>query len=145
MAICLVPGCPNIVERGRCDAHAKDVRQHQRRHHSGIPGVNYGRRWRQHVRPRVWAKDPHCADCGRLLRLCEAEIEHETSHEGDYDLFWDETNMRVRCKPCHSAKTAREVGFAQAQTGGAVEKFGDASTGGRARIGKPSLRVGESS
>jgi 5-methylcytosine-specific restriction protein A len=38
------------------------------------------------------------------------EVDHKVPHRGDQDLFWDTSNWQSLCKPCHSAKTAREDG-----------------------------------
>ncbi|WP_226998642.1 HNH endonuclease [Tardibacter chloracetimidivorans] len=51
------------------------------------------------------------ADAGSILPLLEAD--HLLSIEERPDLRLDKGNLRVRCKPCHSRRTAREQGFAR--------------------------------
>lgn len=144
MAICLVPGCPVIVDKGRCPAHARPVRQHERRYYSGISGLNYGRRWRR-LRPLAWSRHPYCADCGVLLQLRDAEIDHVVPHRGDPELFWDETNLTARCKPCHSRKTAIELNAACATDaiGGGDPKSSDVRLESAARTDFPVYKSGD--
>jgi 5-methylcytosine-specific restriction protein A len=98
--------CPNTVSEGPyCAEHQAPARHYQRRHYSTTPGVNYGRKWGM-ARLRFLAEHPYCVDCGSAIHL---EVDHDTPHEGDAELFWDQSNWRTRCKPCHSAKTQRET------------------------------------
>ena len=111
LRVCLQPGCPELVPSGRCPTHAKAVQQRYKRHVTSTPGVNYGRRWRK-LREVVWAESPFCVDCGLLVPLSSAQLDHRTPHEGSPALFWSRANIQVMCGPCHSRKTAREVGIA---------------------------------
>lgn len=72
-------------------------------------------RWKL-TRRAVLLRDLFCVDC-------KTEPSTECDHEvparayilqrgGDVEAFFDPCNLRGRCKACHSAKTAREVGFA---------------------------------
>ena len=112
-SVCLEPRCPNLATvRGRCAEHQASKRVLERRHYTGIPGVNYGRRWRV-SRELYLATHPFCVEChkaGRRL-VAATQLDHITPHEGDYALFWDESNWQGLCESCHSAKTAREVGL----------------------------------
>jgi 5-methylcytosine-specific restriction protein A len=113
IGFCSVPGC-SARARGRCPAHQAPVRQQQRRHYTGIPGVHYGRRWRA-ARDRFLAAHPFCIDCqaeGNPLGLAN-EVDHDPPHHGNYEAFHDVSTWRPRCKSHHSRKTAREVGFGQ--------------------------------
>lgn len=62
----------------------------------------------QERRLRVWSKDPHCVDCGNLTRYPDGfELDHEVALvNGGADT---EENSRVRCLPCHAAKTRRDM------------------------------------
>lgn len=119
---CAEPGCSAKGTSERCATHARAKRTHERRYFQGstvqvdtgryLPPVNYGRRW-QHAAKQFLARNRFCIDCqaeGNRLGLA-TEVDHEEPHRGDPTLFWDETNWRPRCKPHHSQKTAREVGF----------------------------------
>ena len=72
--------------------------------------TNQQRRW------RLWQKDPHCVDCGRL---CDHPSGYELDHEIPLELGGPdiESNLRIRCvwwdeqgrkQGCHEAKTQRE-------------------------------------
>ena len=57
--------------------------------------------------------------CRKCLRAFSTEADHVIparlwvkQHGGDLSTFFDESNLKGLCKPCHSAKTAREVGWA---------------------------------
>lgn len=73
-------------------------------------GANQSRRW------RLWKKDPHCVDCGRLC-------DHPSGYELDHEIPLEqggtehESNLKIRCvwwdvdgtkRGCHEAKTQRE-------------------------------------
>lgn len=105
LRFCSAPNCNARVPNGRCAQHASAQRQHHRRyqHHDD---VNYGRPWQREAK-RFLAQHPLCVDCGKLA----TDVDHVIPHRGDKALFMDETNWAPRCKSCHSAKTAREVGF----------------------------------
>ncbi|MDF3810082.1 MULTISPECIES: HNH endonuclease signature motif containing protein [Rhodopseudomonas] len=50
-----------------------------------------------------------CVKCGAAGRL---EVDHIKSVRLAPDLAFDLANLQTLCKPCHSAKTKIEVGFA---------------------------------
>jgi 5-methylcytosine-specific restriction protein A len=106
---CSVPGCPHRAQ-GRCAEHQQVRRLVVRRHYTGIPGVNYGRKWQREAK-RFKAMHPWCVLCPPSRRSLATVVDHVIPHRGDYDLFWDESNWAPACAPCHSAKTAREVGW----------------------------------
>ena len=105
---CAQSGCPNLQP---CDLHAVEQKARHSRFYVGQQGVNYGTRWKK-LRALFLQKHPVCVDCqAEGLTKLATEVDHEIPHRGDYALFWDESNWRPRCKPHHSAKTAKEVGF----------------------------------
>ena len=68
----------------------------------------YGPRWRR-ARAAYLARHPLCVPCKAAGRLVSATVvDHVVPHRGDPVLFWDESNWRGLCKPCHDAKTERE-------------------------------------
>ncbi|MEQ8409115.1 MAG: HNH endonuclease [Gammaproteobacteria bacterium] len=70
----------------------------------------YNYRW-QKASKAFLVSNPFCIDCEAQGKLEPAtETDHEIPHRGDLKLFWDKSNWRPRCKPCHSRKTAREDG-----------------------------------
>ena len=60
-------------------------------------------------RLRVWSRDPHCTDCGELTSYPHGfELDHDVALvNGGSDT---EANCKVRCLPCHEAKTRRDLG-----------------------------------
>lgn len=63
-------------------------------------------------RLRIWAQDPHCADCRQLVDYPDGfELDHEVALvNGGADT---DDNCRVRCHACHEAKTARDLAAAR--------------------------------
>lgn len=77
----------------------------------------YDARWNK-ARKMYLDDHPLCADPnvrhgGRPVAA--TVVDHIVPHDGDYERFWDESNWRALCKPCHDRKTARER---QAKRGG---------------------------
>ena len=63
--------------------------------------------WRDQIRPQKLRRDPLCEDCLEVgLTVIATEVDHVDGDE------WNnaDENHRSLCKPCHSAKTARENG-----------------------------------
>lgn len=70
----------------------------------------YGYKWQQ-ARQGFLARHPLCVTCSaRSIVRAATEVDHRVPHKGDMNLFWDRDNWQSLCKPCHSAKTAREDG-----------------------------------
>ena len=69
----------------------------------------YDRAWRR-LRLQVLAEEPLCRECAARGRTTPAiEVDHV---DGD---AWNRArgNLRPLCKPCHSARTARDQAFAR--------------------------------
>ena len=108
LQVCNHGSCPRLTAGAYCQDHQPAARRHERRHYTGIPGVNYGRRW-QAARARYLAEQPWCVTCAAVgVRTLATDLDHIVPHEGDHDLFWDETNWQGLCEAHHGAKTARE-------------------------------------
>lgn len=59
-------------------------------------------RWRK-ARASFLADHPLCNLCAKIGRDTAASIvDHIRPHEGDYNLFWDQTNWQSLCPTCHS-------------------------------------------
>jgi len=87
--------------RIRCEEHKREARA---RH------ALYGRRW-QRERLQFLREHPLCVDCKREGRIVGATVvDHYIAHRGDVKLFWDKSNWRESCKPCHDRKTALHDG-----------------------------------
>lgn len=100
---CAEPGCPNVVERGRC-------RDHNR-------AIVYDRSWRKASRVflaefplcgmRPGGRAPVMSQCHeRGITTAATQTDHVAPHGGDMRKFWDrEGNWQALCRPCHAAKT----------------------------------------
>jgi 5-methylcytosine-specific restriction endonuclease McrA len=93
MPVCLTPGCPNLVPRGRCATCAP---------HRAKPATDsrYGsQRWRDYTRNRL-AQFPFCHWCGKLARVTDhIEPVAVAPHR-----FWDESNHVSACWSCNRAR-----------------------------------------
>lgn len=70
----------------------------------------YGARWRA-ARVVFLSAHPKCWYCEQLGRLSAATVvDHFEPHKGDQQLFWDESNWRAACAPCHNSRTASHDG-----------------------------------
>lgn len=113
LRVCSVPGCSQRTPKGKCAEHQRTTRLHERRHYTGIPGVNYGRKWRK-ARERFIAEHPLCVRCqARGIVTPSDVVNHIVPHNGDPVLFWDESNWESLCFSDHNAETAKQVGFRQ--------------------------------
>ena len=121
---CSAPGCPALVGRGRCSAHARQVDRQR-----GTPAERgYGGRWRR-VSLAFLARNPLCGmrDAGTPETqdsLCLAEgwataatlTDHIVPATGpDDSRFFDESNYQALCEACHNAKRQREAMGGQVQ------------------------------
>lgn len=113
--VCSVKGCPNLTP---CAQHEAEARARERRFHDvDAGGISYGSRWKR-LRADFLARHMLCVDCqaeGRVTRA--TEVDHEVPHRGDRELFWNQKNWTPRCKPHHSAKTAKESWFSGSNRG----------------------------
>lgn len=96
------PRCPKLVHGGGpCPAHArKRERERGTAHQRG-----YGARWRRY-RLQFLREHPLCTLCSTETHPVPATVvDHIRDHKGDQDLFWDASNHRALCTPCHNART----------------------------------------
>jgi 5-methylcytosine-specific restriction protein A len=108
---CAHPGCATLVDRRRCPAHTRQLRLEQEARRETSHRRGYDRRWAK-ARAVFLTRHPLCAACySKGLITAAAEVDHVVPHRGDPALFWDPGNWQALCKPCHSAKTARERGW----------------------------------
>lgn len=102
---CSYPGCPTLVESGRCDAHKavsgwKRDKERQRLYDSA--------RWRR-FRKAYLASHPFCVECMRIDITTPSEhVDHVTPHRGDPVKFW-QGPFQALCASCHSRKTLKEM------------------------------------
>lgn len=117
MRVCIEPGCPTLVERGRCEScEALSVRSRRKQSDARRPsarGRGYDRRW-ERTRAAYLREHPICEDeAGCIEPATEVDHLDDLGPLGPRGHDWD--NLRARCKPCHSRRTARDrpAGWAQ--------------------------------
>lgn len=99
---CTQPGCRALVRGApRCVEHQR--KREQERGTSTQRG--YDSRWRK-ARLAYLKRHPLCVLCSERGRIVPAGVvDHIRDHKGDRRLFWDSTNWRALCAPCHNART----------------------------------------
>lgn len=109
---CRYPGCPAVLPRsGYCQTHQREEYRQQDRQRLSSRERGYDSTWQRESRAYL-AENPLCATCQAEGWVTAATIvDHVKPHHGNQQLFWDRSNWRSSCKPCHDAKTARESAF----------------------------------
>lgn len=104
---CSEPGCPVLVQSGRCQLHASRAARLQHEMYRKVHRWYVSRRW-QRLRVQVLQDEPFCRACRRAGRkTLTVDIDHIRKHDGDQSLFWDRANLQGLCKACHTVKTTR--------------------------------------
>ena len=111
---CLEPGCPELVDKGRCRAHQTQRYRQIERYRGSSTARGYDVDWRR-VRARVLAAEPRCRMCvaaGRDIENGRVSWATEVDHiiplvQGGARL--DRANLQPLCGRCHAEKTAREA------------------------------------
>ncbi len=68
----------------------------------------YGYRW-QKARKQYLEHNPLCVICKREKRVTLATVvDHKIKHEGNSELFWDESNWQSLCAPHHNSDKQSE-------------------------------------
>ena len=103
---CHHPGCPALVPAGK-----KYCEEHKKLHPEAVRSASsrgYGNAWRK-ASKQFLRVHPLCEECRKRGKYTKATVvDHVIPHCGDQKLFWDMSNWRALCKPCHDRKTGRE-------------------------------------
>lgn len=101
---CTYPGCSKLTTGGPCSEHKRKInRQYDKKRDEEQP-------WRAWIHSTRWrkasdmhkAEHPLCAECERQGRITPVYVTHHIiPHEGDYELFWDESNWESSCQMHH--------------------------------------------
>jgi 5-methylcytosine-specific restriction protein A len=86
---------------GRCDSCKRAKWKQQDQWRGNASQRLYTAEWRKQSTYFLRAY-PVCYACERAATV----VDHHVPHKGDYSVFWDRTNWRSMCKPCHDHKTA---------------------------------------
>ncbi len=103
--------CPNLISSSEsccreCLSFLKeaDRRYDQRRDQTEERQWIHSPRWRK-ASKLFLEEHPLCVECERQRRITAAYlVDHIIPHEGNYDLFWDQSNWQGLCNPCHEEK-----------------------------------------
>jgi 5-methylcytosine-specific restriction protein A len=102
---CGHPGCPALVQVGKCPEHSKDNRQYDKRRGSSTER-GYGAR-HQRIREVVRREEPLCREClSNNITTASSEMDHIDGNS----MNTRRDNLQMLCKTCHSRKTIREQG-----------------------------------
>jgi 5-methylcytosine-specific restriction protein A len=107
MRHCVAPGCPAIVEQGRCPRHQ---RKEADRPNPQVRAWYRSPAWRQ-LRAIVLRAQPCCVAVldGRCCGRPATDVDHIRAHSGDAGLFWNRANLQGLCHECHARKTRSEA------------------------------------
>lgn len=107
---CAVPGCPVLVDDGaRCPDHERALRAEMDSMRPTSARRGYDAAWRR-IRLAHLRREPLCRFCAeRGLTVAANEVDHIVAL-ADRGTHAD-SNLRSLCKPCHSARTARDQAF----------------------------------
>ncbi len=107
---CSRPGCPNLVRRGRCEDHEKQMQQEYDSQRGSSAQRGYGARWQRlrqiFLNANPLCADPFCLHANNGEIIAAIEVDHIVpKRHGGTDIV---KNLQALCKPCHSRKTAEE-------------------------------------
>jgi 5-methylcytosine-specific restriction enzyme A len=107
---CTYPGCNKLVSHGRCEAHIKQADKAYDKDRENEPW----RQWIHSTRYRLAisiykSEHPLCERCLKKGKVVPAYIvHHKKPHEGNWELFWDQSNWEGVCNPCHEEEHGSE-------------------------------------
>ena len=103
---CTVPGCQELVVKGRCDKHKHKTQDTPKR----LKQARFYKRkhWRR-ARARKLNEQPLCQECLRRGRTTPAvDVHHKVKRTIDDSLSLDLGNLEALCKRCHAIESAKE-------------------------------------
>lgn len=101
---CTYPGCPALVERGRCTKHPYPIRERERRRESAAKR-GYDSTWHK-KRAAKLSRTPFCEIRVKCRGAKATEVDHIKSlRKGGTH---EQSNLQSACKPCHSWKTNKQ-------------------------------------
>lgn len=101
---CTWPGCPELVDSGRCDQHRAQTFREQDRQRGNSTQRGYGGAWRR-LRLEILRRDEYtCAHAGCWAKA--TEVDHiRPKEDGGTD---DPANLQAMCHTHHAEKTTNE-------------------------------------
>ena len=103
--------CPNLIKgNARCCPECMPYEKAATRRYDKKRDQTPERKWLHSTRWRRASdlhksKHPLCAECERHGRITPVYVtDHIIAHNGNYDLFWDQSNWQSLCNSCHELK-----------------------------------------
>lgn len=105
---CAHPGCPALVDKGRCEAHQKAAHRTDREARGSAAERGYDAQW---TRFRNWyiRQYPLCRECEKQGRVTATEIVDHIIPLAQGGDKYDERNLQPLCRSHHQEKTSRET------------------------------------
>lgn len=103
--------CPNLIQGSEtccpeCKPYekAKTRRYDQERDQLSERQWIHSTRWRK-ASNKHKAEHPLCVECEKRGKVTPTYLtDHIIPHNGNYDLFWDQSNWQSLCNACHEMK-----------------------------------------
>jgi 5-methylcytosine-specific restriction enzyme A len=134
---CNFPACKaiSLPGKGYCKDHQNVPREMARVRDRERYARNPWRKWynspgwRDNIKPKRLKENPICQVCNREGSYV---VDHIVDHHGDWNLFFDYSNTRALCRPCHDKKLKPHIGAVlkpagPAATGAPGEQFAASS------------------
>ena len=107
---CKIRNCAGLAESGEsyCPTHQHLKRDEYKRKHPEHQKM-YSRDWGK-FRKMYLAEHPLCVNW-ETCHNAATVVDHIQDHEGDWEKFWELSNLQPMCAQCHNVKTAKTKGF----------------------------------
>jgi 5-methylcytosine-specific restriction protein A len=106
--VCSEPGCPELVDKGKCEAHRLAARKRSDRSRPSSSQRGYDAKWRR-TRAAFLRAHPICEDPSGCIERA-TDVDHIDGLGPNGPRGHDPTNLKALCHPHHSQKTYRSEG-----------------------------------
>ena len=104
-SLCLVSGCGELVEAGRCEKHTIERNREKQAKYKGRGTRGYDQKWRDFSKAYL-AENPDCTSPKHKGKGIQATVVDHIDGKGPLgERGYDKTNLAPLCKSCHSIKT----------------------------------------
>lgn len=104
-SLCLVPGCGELVEAGRCPKHTLERNREKQAKYKGRDTKAYDAKWAKASKEYL-AESPECVSPKHAGKGIPATVVDHIDGKGPSGpRGYDKTNFQALCKSCHSTKT----------------------------------------
>ena len=104
-SLCLVSGCGELVEAGRCPKHTKERNKEKQAKYKGRDTKAYDAKWAKASKEYL-LESPYCVSPKHAGQGVPATVVDHIDGKGPSgERGYDKTNFQALCKSCHSTKT----------------------------------------